>query len=49
MGIVWTMIGIAVLLTIISTIYVDDSSELTIESAKEFGYKIINTVELWRA
>ena len=48
MGIIWTMIGIAVLLSMISTIYVDDSSELTIENAKEFGHKILDTVELWR-
>ncbi len=49
MGIVWTMIGIAVLLSIVSTVYVDDNSQLTIENTKEFGHKILDTVELWRA
>ncbi len=49
MGIVWTMIGIAVLLSIVSTIYADDNSQLTIENAKDFGYKILDTVDLWRA
>ena len=49
MGIVFTLIGIVILLSIASTIYVDDSSELTIENAKQFGYKILDTVELWRA
>ena len=49
MGIIFTLIGIIVVLSIASTIYVDDSSELTIENAKEFGYKILDTVELWRA
>jgi hypothetical protein len=49
MGIVWTMIGIAVLLSIVSTVYVDDNSQLTIENAKDFGYKILDTVDLWRA
>jgi len=49
MGIVITLIGIVVLLSIASTIYVDNNSELTIENAKEFGHKILDTVELWRA
>ena len=49
MGMVITLIGIVVIFSIISTIYVDDNSELTIENAKEFGYKILDTVELWRA
>jgi len=49
MGIVWTLIGIVVILSIVSTIYVEDSSQLTIENAKEFGHKILDTVELWRA
>jgi len=48
MGTVITLIGIIVILSIISTIYVDNNSELTIENAKEFGYKILDTVELWR-
>jgi len=48
MGIIVTLIGIVVILSIISTIYVDDNSELTIENAKEFGHKILDTVELWR-
>ena len=49
MGIVVTLIGVIVILSIVSTIYVDNNSELTIENAKEFGYKILDTVELWRA
>jgi len=49
MGIVVTLIGVIVLLSIVSTIYVDNDSELTIENAKEFGHKILDTVELWRA
>ena len=32
-----------------STIYVEDNSQLTIENAKEFGHKILDTVELWRS
>ena len=49
MGMIVTLIGIIVILSIVSTIYVDNNSELTIENAKEFGYKILDTVELWRA
>ena len=49
MGIIITLIGIVVLLSVVSTIYVDDNSQLTIENAKEFGHKILDTVELWRA
>ena len=49
MGIVITLIGIVILLSIASTIYVDDNSQLTIENAKEFGHKFLDTVELWRA
>ncbi len=48
MGMIITLIGIIVILSIVSTIYVDNNSELTIENAKEFGYKILDTVELWR-
>ena len=48
MGIIITLIGIVVILSIVSTIYVEDNSQLTIENAKEFGYKILDTVELWR-
>ena len=48
MGMIITLIGIIVILSIVSTIYVDDNSDLTIENAKEFGHKILDTVELWR-
>ena len=48
MGMIITLIGIVVIFSIVSTIYVDNNSELTIENAKEFGYKILDTVELWR-
>ena len=49
MGLVVTLIGIVVILSIVSAIYVDDNSQLTIENAKEFDHKILDTVELWRA
>ena len=49
MGMIITLIGIIAILSIVSTIYVDNNSELTIENAKEFGYKILDTVELLRA
>jgi len=49
MGIILTLIGIIVIFSIVSTIYVEDNSQLTLENAKEFGYKILDTVELWRA
>ncbi len=49
MGVIVTLIGIVVLISIVSTIYVGDDSQLTIENAKEFGHKILDTVELWRA
>ena len=48
MGMIITLIGIVVIFSIVSTIYVDNNSELTIENAKEFGHKILDTVELWR-
>ena len=48
MGLVVTLIGIVVILSVVSTIYVDNNSELTIENAKEFGHKILDTVNLWR-
>ena len=48
MGIVLTLIGIVVLLSVASAIYVENNSQLTIENAKEFGHKILDTVELWR-
>ena len=49
MGILTTLIGIIIILGIVSTIYVEDNSQLTIENAKEFGHKILDTVELWRS
>jgi len=48
MGTIITLIGVVVILSIVSTIYVDNNSELTIENAKEFGHKILDTVKLWR-
>ncbi|MBC8502944.1 MAG: hypothetical protein H8D35_07490 [Nitrosopumilus sp.] len=48
MGTFLTLIGIIVILSIVSTIYVEDNSQLTIENAKEFGHKILDTVDLWR-
>ncbi len=44
-----TLIGIVIVLGIVSTIYAEDNSQLTIENAKEFGHKILDTVELWRS
>ena len=49
MSIILTLFGIIVLLGIVSAIYVDGDSQLTIENAKEFGHKILDTVEFWRA
>ncbi len=46
MSIILTLFGIIVLLGIVSAIYVDGDSQLTIENAKEFGHKILDTVEL---
>ena len=48
MGIIINLIGIVILFSIASTIYVEGNSQLTIENAKEFGYKILDTVEIWR-
>lgn len=48
MSIIITLIGIVILLGIVSAIYVDGDLQLTIENTKEFGYKIIDTVEIWR-
>lgn len=49
MGTILTLIGIVIVLGIVSTIYVEDNSQLTIENAKEFSHKILDTVELWRS
>ena len=49
MGTILILIGIIIILGIVSTIYVEDNSQLTIENAKEFGHKILDTVDLWRA
>ena len=48
MSIVVTLIGIVILLGIVSAIYVDEDLQLTIENTKEFGHKIIDTIEIWR-
>lgn len=48
MSTILTLIGIVVILGIVSTIYVDGDSQLTIENAKEFSYKILDTIEIWR-
>jgi hypothetical protein len=49
MGTILTLIGIIVILSIVSAIYVEDNTQLTLENAKEFGHKILDTVDLWRA
>jgi len=49
MGIIITLIGIVILFSIVSTIYVEDDSQLTIDNAKEIGHKILDTIQLWRA
>ena len=49
MSIVVTLIGIVILLGIVSTIFVDGDLQLTIENAKEFSHRILDTVEIWRA
>ena len=48
-GTLMTLIGIVIVLGIVSTIYVEDNSQLTLENAKGFGHKILDTVELWRS
>ncbi len=48
MSIILTLIGIVLVLGIVSTIYVDGDSQLTIENAKEFGHKILDTIDIWR-
>ncbi len=49
MSIVVTLIGIVILLGIVSAIYVDEDLQLTIENAKEFSHRILDTIEIWRA
>ncbi len=49
MSIVFTLIGIVILLGIISTIYVEGDLQLTTENTKEFGHKILDTVKIWRS
>ena len=48
MSMVITLIGIVILLGIVSAIYVDGDLQLTIENTKEFGHKIVDTIEIWR-
>ena len=48
MGILTTLIGIVVLLGIVSTIYADGNLELSIDNAKDFGQKFLDTIEIWR-
>ena len=48
MGIIVTLIGIVVILSVVSTIYVEDNPQLSFENAKEFGYKVLDTIEIWR-
>ena len=47
MSIILTLIGIVLVLGIVSTIYVDGNSQLTIENAKEFGHKVLDTIDIW--
>ncbi len=49
MGIIINLIGIVILFSIASTIYVEGDSQLTIENAKEIGHKILDTIQLWRS
>ena len=48
MSIIIALIGIVIFLGIVSAIYVEGDLQLTIENAKEFGYKILDTIEIWR-
>jgi len=48
MSVIITLIGIVILLGLVSAIYVDGDSQLTIENTKEFGHKILDTIEIWR-
>jgi len=48
MSLILTLIGIVIFLGIVSAIYVDGDLQLTIENTKEFGHKIIDTIDIWR-
>jgi hypothetical protein len=48
MSIIFTLIGIVILLGIVSTIYVDGDLQLTVENTKEFGTKVLDTIDIWR-
>jgi hypothetical protein len=49
LSIIISMIGIIVVLGIVSTIYVDGDFSLTLENTRNFGYKILDTIEIWRS
>ena len=49
MGILGTVIGVIVLLSIGSAIYAEGDTSLTIENAKDFGQKLLDTINIWRS
>jgi hypothetical protein len=49
MSIIFSLVGIVVVLGIASTIYVDGDFSSTLENTKIFGYKILDTIEIWRS
>ena len=48
MSIIISLIGIIIFLGIVSAIYVEGDLQLTIENTKEFGHKILDTIEVWK-
>ncbi len=49
MSITISVIGIIVVLGIVSAIYVDGDLPLTLENTKNFGYKVLDTLVIWRS
>jgi hypothetical protein len=49
MSIIVSLVGVIVVLGIVSTIYVDGDLQLTIQNTKDFGYKILDTIDIWRS
>jgi len=49
MSIIISLIGVIVVLGVVSTIYVDGDLESTLENSKDFGYKILDTIDIWRS
>ena len=48
MSLIISIVGIIIALGIVSTIYVDGDLESTLQNTKEFGFKILDTIDIWR-